>query len=54
MIYEKWSDYNKKNNINNFCQNPRHYDLTTMNPPTECLNFKSFKKAVNQEIKTYR
>ena len=45
MIYEKWSNYNKKNNINNLCQNPRHYDLTTMNPPTECLNFKSFKKA---------
>ena len=45
IIYEKWSNYNKKNNINNLCQNPRHYDLTTMNPPTECLNFKSFKKA---------
>lgn len=43
-ILQNWKEYNKSQNLCQLCQNPTHYDITTMNPPTQCIKFKSFKQ----------
>ena len=45
-VNKEWRDYNHKRGLStvNLCQNPDHYDISTLGTLEDCKNKKSFKK----------
>lgn len=51
-VIDKWSALNKANGLANLCQNPMHYDITTLEIPASCRGFKNYKKIVIKKLHT--
>ena len=42
-LYKTWKRYNIKHNLCQFCQDPLHYDINTLESPKICRYYKSYK-----------
>ena len=53
-IHKEWREYNKAKGLStvNLCQCPEHYVLETLEMPSSCRNYKSFKKITLKKYAT--
>ena len=46
LVFKNWKAFNEKNNLVQYCQDPLHYDITTLELPDQIKDFKSLKHIV--------
>ena len=51
-IYEKWKAYNESVDLHQWCQDPTHYDIDTLDIPSSCRGFKNYKKVIIKKLLT--
>jgi hypothetical protein len=52
LVMKKWKEYNESKGLSQLCQDPMHYDLSTLELPSSCRNFKNMKKQVIKKLFT--
>ena len=48
-ILDNWKQYNEQRGLSQYCQNPLHYDLDTLEIPDKIKNYKNIKALVIQK-----
>lgn len=52
LVMKKWKEYNESKGLSQLCQNPMHYEFSTLELPASCRNFKNMKKQVIKKLYT--
>ena len=52
LVMKKWKEYNESKGLSQLCQDPMHYEFSTLELPSSCRNFKNMKKQVIKKLFT--